>query len=61
MAFPELYTFFADYKNTMIVDICLPLIASTKHDLQMFKDDPQSFVNETADLVDDEVNLVPSY
>lgn len=57
VAFPELYTFFSSYKNTMIVDICLPLIASTKYDLQMFKEDPQGFVNLTADLVDDEVNF----
>jgi len=52
--FPELYTFFSSYKNAIIVDICLPLIASTKYDLEKFKDDPQGFVNLTAELVDDE-------
>jgi len=52
--FPELYTFFSSYKNAVIVDICLPLIASTKYDLEKFKDDPQGFVNLTAELIDEE-------
>lgn len=54
-AFQELYTPFSDYKNMIIMDICLPLIASTKKDIAMFSDDPQNFVNITSNLEEDQV------
>lgn len=55
IVFKELYPLFAEYKNTIIVDICLPLIATTQEDLKQFQGDPQGFLSLTLSIRDENV------
>lgn len=52
-----LYTLFSNYKQMIMMYICLPLIASTKEELMLFQTDPQGFVSLTTNVEEDQVNL----
>jgi len=53
ISFQDLYPIFSTFKADIIIDICFPLIASTREDLELFKEDPQAFVNLTIGFNDE--------